>query len=239
MIGMERLADVFVEVADTLVADFDLMEFLRSVALHASEVSQSAAVGVMISDHDGRLHYMGASSEDAHVLELLQIQNDEGPCLDCFRTGEPVVHLDLGVDPPWPRFAERAGALGIVSVHAFPLRLRERVIGALNVFLTDPRILAPDEARVIQALADCATIAIIQERAIARAEVVTEQLQAALASRIVIEQAKGAVARTFGITVDVAFELIRSHARANNERLADLSLRLVTDRAAMDALNQG
>jgi GAF domain-containing protein len=238
MIGMERLADVFVEVADTLVADFDLMEFLRSVASHASEVSESATVGVMLSDHEGRLHYMGASSEDAHVLELLQIQNDEGPCLDCFRTGEPVVHLDLAVDPPWPRFAARAGALGIVSVHAFPLRLRERVIGALNVFLPDPRILAPDEARVIQALADCATIAIIQERAIARAEVVTEQLQAALSSRIVIEQAKGAVARTFGVSVDVAFELIRRHARATNQRLAEVSHLLVTDRTAMDALRQ-
>jgi len=238
MIAMERLADVFVEVADTLVADFDLIEFLQSVANHAAEVSERATVGVMLSDHEGRLHYMGASDEDAHVLELLQLQNDEGPCLDCFRTGEPVVHLDLAVDPPWPRFAARASALGIVSVHAFPLRLRDRVIGALNVFLPDPRVLATDETRVIQALADCATIAIIQERAIARAEVVTEQLQAALASRIVIEQAKGAVARTFGITVDVAFELIRSHARANNERLAELSHRLVTDGAAMDALRQ-
>jgi len=238
MIGMQRLADVFVEVADTLVADFDLIEFLQSVANHAVEVSDQAIVGVLLSDHEGRLHYMGASHENAHVLELLQLQNAEGPCLDCFRTGEAVVHPDLAVDPPWPMFAARASALGIVSVHAFPLRLRERVIGALNVFLPEPRVLDPDEARVIQALADCATIAIIQERAIARAEVVTEQLQAALASRIVIEQAKGAVARSFGITVDAAFELIRGHARAHNVRLADLSHRLVTDSTAIDALRR-
>jgi len=236
MIAMERLADVFVEVADTLVADFDLIEFLNSVASHVVEVSEQALVGVLLSDHDGRLHYMGSSSEDAKVLELLQLQNDEGPCLDCYRSGHAVVHRDLGEDPPWPLFAARAMALGIASVHAFPLRLRDRVIGALNVFLPEPRVLEADESKVIQALADCATIAIIQEQAIARAEVVTEQLQSALNSRIVIEQAKGAVARTYGISVDAAFELIRLRARATNQRLADLSHLLVTDPDALAAL---
>jgi len=233
---MERLADLFVEVADTLVADFDLIDFLQSVALHAVEVSDQATVGVLLSDQAGRLHHMGASNEDARVLELLQLQNDEGPCLDCYQSGQPVVHLDLAEDPPWPMFAARATELGFVSVHAFPLRLRDRVIGALNVFRPDARSLSPEEQRVIQALADCATIAIIQEQAIARAEVVTEQLQAALASRIVIEQAKGAVARTFGVSVDAAFEMIRSHARSTNQRLADVAQVLVTDHQGMDAL---
>ncbi len=225
---IEQLADVFVEVADTLVADFDVIEFLHTVARHAAEMG-GAAAGLMLSGQDGTLHHIGASSEDARLLELFQIQNDEGPCLLCFRTGRRVVVPDLSEgDERWPRFADRAVAAGFTAVHAFPMRLRDHVIGGLNVFQIERRDLDEGDARLLQALADLATISLIQEQAVARADVLTEQLQAALNSRIVIEQAKGAVARTFDIGVDEAFAMLRSHARTSRRRLTDVAHQVVT-----------
>ena len=228
MIGIERLAHVFVEVADTLVADFDVIEFLHSVATHATEMTGAAAAGLMLADLDGGLHYMGASNEDAKTLELFQIQHQEGPCLDCYRSGAPVTEVDLAAaSSRWPAFSEQALSAGVVSVHAFPMRLRDQVIGALNVFGQESRALEPDEARAVQALADLATIALIQERLIKQAEVLTEQLQYALNSRVVIEQAKGAVARSLGVTVEEAFTLMRAHARRSRGRLTDLAHAIV------------
>ena len=183
----------------------------------------------MLSGQDGTLHHIGASSEDARLLELFQIQNDEGPCLLCFRTGRRVVVPDLSEgDERWPRFADRAVAAGFTAVHAFPMRLRDHVIGGLNVFQIERRDLDEGDARLLQALADLATISLIQEQAVARADVLTEQLQAALNSRIVIEQAKGAVARTFDIGVDEAFAMLRSHARTSRRRLTDVAHQVVT-----------
>jgi GAF domain-containing protein len=228
-IGVEELADVFVEVADTLVADFDLIEFLHAVAHHATRVSRAAAAGVLITGRDDNMHHVGASSADAHLLELFQIQNAEGPCLDCFRTGEPVVVEDLTAQyDRWPAFAPRAVELGMSAVYAFPMRLREHVIGGLNVFHRSADAFLPQELRVLQALADMATISLIQEQAVTRAEVLTEQLQVALNSRIAVEQAKGAVARTFGITVDQAFDLLRAHSRSSRRRLTDVAHEVVT-----------
>ena len=228
MMRIERLADVFVEVADTLVTDFDVIEFLHTVASHAAEITGTSSAGLMLSDGEGRLHYVGASSEEVGLLELFQVQNDEGPCLDCYRSGTAVVHADLTTAATrWPVFAPRALAAGFRSVHAFPMRVRERVIGALNIFGTDEQSLPPEEARVVQALADVATIAILQERALHQAEILTEQLNYALNSRIVIEQAKGAVARTFGVSVDEAFVMLRGHARSQRIRLTELAHRIV------------
>jgi len=228
MIGIERLADVFVDVADTLVADFDVIDFLHGVAAHATEMTGAAAAGLMLSDLDGGLHDMGASDEGARVLELFQIQHEEGPCLDCYRSGAPVIEIDLAAaSSRWPAFSQQALSAGVASVHAFPMRLREQVIGALNVFGQEPRALEQDEARVVQALADLATIAIIQERLIKQAEVLTEQLQFALNSRVVIEQAKGAVARALGVTVEEAFTLMRAEGRRRRTRLTDLAHAIV------------
>ena len=147
MIGIERLADVFVGVADTLVADFDVIDFLHTVAGHATEMTGAAAAGLMLSDLDGGLHYMGASDESARLLELFQIQHEEGPCLDCYRTGRAVTVADLTTaSSRWPEFANQALASGVRSVHAFPMRLRDQVIGALNVFGADVRSLDDDTA---------------------------------------------------------------------------------------------
>ena len=236
-IEIEQLADVFVEVADTLVDDFDLIEFLHVVASHATDISGGAAAGLMLSGQDGTLHHVGASTEDARLLELFQIQNSEGPCLDAFRSGAAVTAPDVaGATERWPLFAPRAIALGMVSVYAFPMRLRDRVIGGLNVFQTQRQEIHASEIRLLQALADMATISLIQERAVARAEVLTEQLQAALNSRIVIEQAKGAVARTFSISVDDAFTLMRRYARSSQRRLTDVAHEVVISPAGPDLL---
>ncbi len=229
MIATDRLLDVFVEVADTLVDDFDLIDFLHSLTDHVATISGASSVGLILADDQGRLHFMAASSEGARHLEIFQLQSSEGPCLDCFTSGKAVVNADLGTaHERWPRFAPVAAAAGIESVHAFPLRLRERNIGALNVFGEHPLPLTEPEAKAIQALADVATIAIIQERAVAAAETLTQQLQGALTSRIVIEQAKGVIAQSLGIDVQTAFLTLRSYARNNHLRLTDVAYRVVT-----------
>jgi GAF domain-containing protein len=232
MISAQRLSRVFVEVADTLVDDFDLIEFLHNLADHTAAVSDAASVGLMLADEDGHLHYMAASTESAKHLELFQLQHDEGPCLECYRTGRPVMVADLrAADARWPAFTPRAYEAGVRSVHAFPMRLRDRVIGALNVFDEDPMPFRAEDVKIVQALADVATIAIIQERAISRAETLTEQLQGALNSRVVIEQAKGMIAQRSGLDVDTAFDRLRTHARHNQVRLADLARAVVSGSA--------
>ena len=231
IIATERVLNAFVEVADTLVDDFDLIDFLHNLADHTATVSGVASVGLMLGDENEPLHYMAASTAGAKNLELFQIQSSEGPCLDCVRTHLPVIVPDLdAVHDRWPTFVPRALEAGIHSVHAFPLRLRNRVIGALNVFSEETLPLDADDALVIQALADIATIAIIQERALAAAETLTEQLQGALNSRIIIEQAKGVVAQSRRLEMDPAFALLRSHARDNHVRLTDLAHSVVTGR---------
>lgn len=239
MFSINNMADVFVEVADTLVGDFDIIEFLHSLAQHASGLTGSAAVGVLLSDLTGGLSHVAASTEDARTLELLQLQHAEGPCVDCHRTGRPVVESDLAsAVRRWPNFAPRALESGIVMVHAFPLRLRDDVLGALNVFGGSGEALDHSGARLVQALADLATIAIVQERALVRAELLTEQLQFALNSRVTIEQAKGAISRALGIPVDEAFEVLRSNARATNTKLTDLARAVVTQPGVLDALSR-
>jgi GAF domain-containing protein len=223
-LSVERFAAVIAEVADTLVDQFDLIDFLHTVTGHAADLLDAAAVGLMLADLNGELHFVAASQEAAQMLELFQIQNREGPCLDAFTTGRAVVSADLShADDRWPQFAPRAVGAGFGTVHAFPLRLRHDVIGALNVFSASERPLAPAELAVIQALADVATIGLLQERAIQRGALLAEQLQKALTSRVIIEQAKGAVAQVHAFSVDEAFTLLRAHARQNHLSITDLA----------------
>jgi len=230
MIAVDRLAEVFVEVADTLVDDFDVIEFLETLTRHTAEVSDAASAGLLLTDAHGQLQYMASSATSVELLELFQLQYQEGPCLDCFRTGTAVVNSDLHqAGARWPLFAPRAAEAGFQSVHAFPLRHRQKVIGALNLFSTDTGRLEPTDVRIIQCLADIATIGLLQERTIRSAEILTEQLQSALNSRITIEQAKGVLARTHDIGVDDAFDLMRNYARVNQHRLSDVARAVVTD----------
>jgi transcriptional regulator with GAF, ATPase, and Fis domain len=229
-VSADQLAKVFVEVADTLVDDFDLIEFLHVVTSRTTELVNTAAAGLLLADHRGQLQFMAASTEEARLLELFQVQIHEGPCQDAFRSGTAVLNADLtGASGRWPSFAPRAVSAGYVSVHAFPLRLRNEVIGALNLFGTGLGNLDPDDAQIIQALADIATIGILQERSIHRGEVLTEQLQSALNSRVVIEQAKGVVAQLHDVSVAEAFQVLRAHARRTRQRLVDVAAAVVAD----------
>jgi GAF domain-containing protein len=234
-VSAERLAIIFVEVADTLVDEFDLLDFLQMLTERAVTLVNAASVGLMLADQRGRLEFMAGSDENVRLVELFQLQNQEGPCLDAFRTGQPVINVDLDeAAQRWPRFAPRAAELGFRSVHAFPLRLRDQVIGALNVFGTaQSGELTAADVPIVQALADVATIGLLHERTIRRAEVLTEQLQGALNSRIVIEQAKGAIAQARSVSVDDAFAIIRRYARSHNRRLSDLAHAIVEDPAGL------
>lgn len=223
------LAEAFVEVADTLVDDFDVIDFLHVLAEHCVRLLDVDAAGLMLADHRGTLHASAASSENARLLELFELQADAGPCVDCYRSGAPVVNADLDANAErWPQFAEAARLAGFVSVHALPLRLRETVIGALNLFCSSPAPLGEQDVRVGQALADVATIGILAQRGLAQADLIATQLQNALNSRIAIEQAKGALAERHQITVDEAFAILRRHARANNLRISDLARDVAT-----------
>jgi len=237
-VSPQRLAHVFVEVADTLIDEFDLIEFLHLLTSRTAELLDSSPVGLLLADHHGRLEFMAASQEDVELLELFQAQEQEGPCFDAYTTGEPVVNADLGqAAGRWPGFAPRAVHAGFRSVHAFPVRLRATRIGALNVFSGDVGgRLAADDIAIVQALADIAAIGLLQERAISRGELLTEQLQGALNSRIVIEQAKGAVAQARGITTSEAFVLIRGYSRSHQVRLIDVAQTVIADLASISDL---
>ena len=224
MISIEKLATVFVEMTDTLVDEFDAVDFLNTLTEHAAAISGAEAVGLMLADHHGKLQYLASSNDSGKMLELLQLQVEEGPCIDCYTSATPVVNADLATaDDRWPRFAPMARAAGFQSVHAFPMRLRETVVGALNMFGRPETNFTDEETRIVQALADIATIALLHERHVTRAEALTEQLQGALNSRIIIEQAKGAIAQMEGISPHDAFQLLRSQARTSRRRLTDVS----------------
>jgi len=224
-----QLLHAFVQMADTLVDDYDVADVLHQLVDHCVRLLDAAAAGLMLSDQRGNLQVLASSSERTRLLELFQIQNNEGPCLDCVRSGEPVLIADLNeATRRWPMFAPLAVADGFVSVAAVPLRLRRETIGALNLFGREPGPLNDQDAQVARALADTATIGILQERAIRRGEVLTEQLQTALNSRIIIEQAKGVLAYAGYLEMEQAFETLRRYARSHGARLSEVAHRLVT-----------
>src|SRR5689334_9437410 len=181
----ELLSEAFVELTDTMVADFDVIDFLHVLTDRSVQLLDVSAAGLLLADPRGELRVVAASSEAARLLELFQLQNDQGPCLDCFRTGRPVAAGDLAAAAArWPRFAPAAQRAGFTAVQALPMRLREQVIGALNLFRADRGAFAPASVRVGQALADVATISLLHERGMRHSDILNEQLQAALNSRV-------------------------------------------------------
>jgi GAF domain-containing protein len=224
-----RLVAAFVELADTLVDDYDVADVLHQLTRHCVRLLGAAAAGLLLADQRGSLQVLASSSERTRLLELFQVQADEGPCLDCFRTGKPILVSDLAAERArWPAFAEEALREGFRAVHAVPLRLRREVIGALNLFGTQPGAMSEQDLTVARALAGTATIGILQERAIHRGEVLTEQLQTALNSRTTIEQAKGLLAHAGGLDMGDAFEALRNYGRARSARLSVIAGELVT-----------
>jgi GAF domain-containing protein len=236
-VSTDRLAEVLVELADTLVDEFDLIDFMQRVAERTAEVADVAAVGVLLADPHGRLQFVASSDEATRLLDLFQLQVDQGPCVDAYRQRSQVLNVDLReATGRWPSFAPEALSRGFLQVHAVPLRLRTMAIGALNLFSSHTRPLDTADLRVVQALADVTTIGLLQERAIRRGEVLTEQLQGALTSRVIIEQAKGVLSARRGVDVEEAFLLLRDHARRTRTKLVELALALVTDPDALPDL---
>jgi GAF domain-containing protein len=230
-------ARTLVELADTLVADFDVVELLTRLSDRCVDVLDVAAAGLMLVAPDGDLRVMASSSEAMRVLELFELQSKEGPCLDCYLSGKPVVNQDLArSDSRWPRFANEAIAAGFRSVHALPMRLRGTVIGALNLFHVEPGEMQEADVEAAQALADVATIAILQHRATLEAQVINQQLAHALNSRIVIEQAKGMVAERETLNMEEAFSALRGYARNHNLRLAEVAEAIIAGSLAASAL---
>jgi GAF domain-containing protein len=219
----QLLSETFVELTDTMVADFDVIDFLHLLTDRSARLLDVSAVGLLLADPRGELRVVAASSEAARLLELLQLEGDQGPCLDCFRSGLPVTSADLTADARWPQFAVAAGLAGFYGVQALPMRLRDQVIGALNLFRETPGSFDPEDVRVGQALADVATIGLLHERSMRRSDALNEQLQSALNSRVVIEQAKGKLAERLGLDMSEAFMVLRDHSRSRNRRLSDVA----------------
>jgi len=237
------LAHTLVELADTLVDDFDIIDLLTTLADRCIQVFDVAAAGIMLVAPDGDLRLMTSSSDAMRIVELFELQTQEGPCLDCYHAGQPVLNADLASsDARWPLFTAVALDAGFRAVEAMPMRLRRNVIGALNLFHTDTPALTDGDVVAAQALADIATIAILQHNAAANAQVVNEQLNQALNSRIVIEQAKGVIAQRQQIGMEEAFSVLRNHARNHNQRITDVAARVAggtLTSAALDGANQG
>jgi GAF domain-containing protein len=218
------LARTLVELADTLVDDFDVVELLTLLTDRCVEVLDVSAAGLMLAAPEGDLRVVASSSEEMRLVELFELQSEEGPCSDCYRTGAPVLNQNLAtVDGRWPRFGPVALEAGFRSVHALPMRLRGTVIGALNLFRHEEGALEEADVVAAQALADIATIAILQHRAAFAAHVVNDQLNHALNSRIMIEQAKGMLAERSGLDMEKAFSWLRNHARSHNLLLVDVA----------------
>ncbi|GAA1601078.1 MULTISPECIES: GAF and ANTAR domain-containing protein [Kribbella] len=231
-----RVREVLIELSDTLVTDFDVGEFLDRLAAHCGELLEVAACGILLVDHHGALNLIAASSEQVRPVGLVQLQNLEGPGLDAYTTGRPVQYADLSDGgSPWPSFAAAAVDGGYVSVQALPMRLRDARLGAINLFGEKLGPLSGETVELGQALADAATIGILHQRALAQQGLVTEQLQNALNSRILIEQAKGYLSHSLSIGTDQAFGVLRSYARSTNHRLADVASDVVHGRLTLQA----
>ena len=226
----ERVLESVVEAIDTLTEDFDLIDFLHRTSARCAELLGVAAVGVAIADERGALQPLAASDEHTRLLELFALQHDRGPGVECCRAGVARLDVDLTsarATAGFGAFARRAREAGYATAHALPMRLRERSIGAMSLFHTRPGTLTPSDVRVAQALADVATIAILQQPTIAQGNLEQAQLQAALTSRIAVEQAKGVLAEHGGVGLDEAFAALRAYARAHGARLADVARRLL------------
>ncbi len=233
----ERIVETFVELADTMVDHFDLIEFLHRLVERSLELMDCAEVGLLLANAAGNLQVMASSSERSEALELLQSRNEEGPCFDCYRASVPVFSEDLLADSArWPLFAPAAVEEGINSVHAIPMRVHSHTIGALNLFRAGTGRLAERDVPLGQGIADFAAVALIQERTMRESRGVVQQLQSALNSRVLIEQAKGVLAERGNVSVDVAFASIRTFARTHNSRLSEVARDVIDGRLDAVAL---
>lgn len=233
------LVQSLVDLADSLVDDFDVVDILSMLSDRCVRALSVTAAGVMLAAPSGALEVIASSSDAMRTLELFQLQSDEGPCLDAYRTGGQVVNLDLtAAGGRWPRFAPHATSEGFHSAHSFPMRLRRRTLGALNLLRRQPGALGEADIAAAQALADIATIAIVQHQVIIDAQTLNSQLSGALNSRVIIEQAKGRISQATDVDMDQAFHQLRHHARNHNLRLSDLASSIADGTLSPDSLDR-
>lgn len=218
----------FVELSNELVEGYDLVELLSRLTTNCALLLDIASAGLLLADRRDTLHLIATSSERTHHLEVFQLQRDEGPCLDCHRTGEPVIVPDLAEEKErWPQFCAAAQSAGFASVHAIPMRLRDAVLGTLGLFGDNPGRLNDDDLALAQALVHVASVAIVNEKSAADRDTVNSQLQQALTSRIVLEQAKGVIAYVGALDMEEAFSVLSRYARDHGEKLSEVATRVV------------
>ena len=235
----QRVAEAFVELSDTLAEEFYLPAFLRLFADRCVEFLQISASGLILVDPDGRTDLVAASGDSALALQSLQLDEGEGPSVDCYRLIGQVACADLAAESwRWPRFAPAAQQAGFASVHAVPMRWRGSRVGVLNLFGTEQKTLPVHTTRLAQSMADIVTIALLQERSLRQQSVLTGQLQSALNSRVSVEQAKGLLAGRLDVDMDSAFNAMRGYARSHNLKLAGLAADLVADRSWLDEVHR-
>lgn len=235
--SMENLAETFVELADTLVADFDPVEFMHLLADRCVDTLAVDAAGILLADDQRELQVVGTSSDAARLVELFELQDRGGPCMECYLTSAPVTVADFAEQPRrWPEFSAAALDAGFGAVHALPLRLRSQTVGALNLYTVEAGVLGESTIRVAQAMADVATIGLLQAQLITRRDLLARQLQNALQSRVHIEQAKGVLAERLRIDMSQAFEALRRYSRSRNQRLSAVAEAVVAGRVDVSVL---
>ena len=224
-----EVSRAFVQLANSIVDGVDVVDLLGTLTAECALLLDIASAGLLLADRRATLHVVAASSEATRSLELFQLQREQGPCLDCFASGTAVRVPDLSAAADrWPAFASAAGAAGFASVHALPLRLRDNVLGALGLFGSTAGALGDDDLALAQALAHVASVALVSERATSDRAVVAEQLQSALTSRVLVEQAKGLLAQLGGLEMAQAFAALRRYSRDHNEHLSGVARRVVS-----------
>ncbi len=239
MVTQARLIEIFVELADTLVTEFDSIDFLHTLTDRCVEVLDADAAGLMLADQNEHLQLLAASTEKIRTLELFELQHDEGPCVDAYRQGEPVTNVDpTTAQQRWPAFGAAVLAGNYTTVHAIPMRLRDQTIGAMNLFMVRAGDLSDADLQLARGLADIATIGLLHERATQSQHTLSEQLQGALNSRVVLEQAKGILAERHNLTVAQAFEAMRTHARNSGQPLSRMAAQIIDGTLGESLLSQ-
>jgi transcriptional regulator with GAF, ATPase, and Fis domain len=231
-----RVLEAVVSLVDSLLYDFDVVELLTELTERCAQLLDVEAAGLLLVDPLEQLRLLAATSGETRELELFQLQADEGPCVECYTSGQPVSVAELQAEADrWPRFVPAAMHAGFASVHAVPMRAAGTVMGALGLFGGRPGALSDADLLVAQTLAHIASVAILQEHPPTPATVMP-QLRNALTSRILVEQAKGFLRETLDVSVEQAFQLLRGYARTNGEHLTDVARRLMSDRSSRPAL---
>lgn len=222
------IIDTFVALSDTLVEDYDVVDLMQTLVEHSATLFDAVSAGLVLVNPSGTLDVIASTDEDTRLIELMQLQSGQGPCIRCIQTGQPVIVPDAwALTNQWADFRRTSIELNLRAAHCVPMRLRGTTIGSLNLFRAQPGHLDTDDITVIQAFADVATIAVLQQRALEESSIIQQQLQHALDSRIIIEQAKGIIAYTHNTDIDHAFQILRDHARATSTPITDVARRIL------------